>query len=207
MMPKCKVTFLCLLLCSSCSICSAQELSVKLIEELVIGDDEYKPKEYLFAGPQHISTDSRYNIYVADENSAKIRVFDEKGTFVRYIGQRGQGPGEILEVTSMLVSPEDELLVADRMNRRITKFSLSGEYRVSYPMPEEQLVAPWQIRPLGNEAYACKYVSYTREGDVWRAGTKYVHIFDKNFRTIRASYWFRSVRIQRTSPSNSSQFP
>ena len=50
----------------------AQELSFTLHEQLIIGDDEEAPSEYLFYYPQIVRTDSQGNIYVKD---ARARTF------------------------------------------------------------------------------------------------------------------------------------
>jgi len=74
----------------------AQTISANLRFDLALGNDESKPREYLFSSPKFISTDSKNNIFVADRNSAGIRIFNEKGEFIKTIGARGQGPGEFL---------------------------------------------------------------------------------------------------------------
>ncbi|MCG8607346.1 6-bladed beta-propeller, partial [bacterium] len=92
----------------------AQKLDVKLHEELVLGGDESASAEYLFSWPKAISTDSHNHIYVADRNSSKVRVFDHKGRFIKSIGRKGQGAGEMQEVTCMVVDRNDDLIVVDR---------------------------------------------------------------------------------------------
>ena len=77
---------------------SARELKVRLIDELVIGDDESKPVQYQFKEPRHVCTDSDGNIYLVDEMFRNIKVFDHHGNFVKYIGDSGQGPGEFLDI-------------------------------------------------------------------------------------------------------------
>ncbi len=160
-----------------------------LVTDLVIGDNEEAGKEYLFSGATHISTDGKNNIYIADHGSSRIRVFDEKGSFQNYIGRRGQGPGEIIEVTSLLVTSDEELLVSDRMNRRITKFSNKGDYLSSTTISDDQPNAPWQILPLGENHYITRFIDWNflllRDKDP--AEIRYLHIYDKDFNSVKGS--------------------
>ena len=44
----------------------SQHLSFTLVEQLVIGDDEEAPAEYIFSAPEAVRTDSNGRIYVKD---------------------------------------------------------------------------------------------------------------------------------------------
>lgn len=101
-------------------------MSFTLIEQLVIGDDEYAPAEYLFTFPELVRTDSKGYIYVHDRRRADVRVFDESGQYVTTVGKRGQGPGETREIDGMHVDDRDRLIVADRICKRFTVFSDLG---------------------------------------------------------------------------------
>ena len=165
-----------------------QNLSVNFFPDLVIGEIDEAPKEYLFSGPEHISTDNHNNIYVADRNSSQIRVFDEKGKFLKYIGRRGQGPGEFIEISCILITTGGELLVSDRVNRRVTRFSLAGDYLASYRVSEKQPVAPRTLLPLGENAYVAKYIDRNLQASSPTLETiEYVHIYDKEFKGVRES--------------------
>ena len=73
--------------------------------------------------PVNIVLDSQNNIYVADTGLSKIVVFDEQGTFVRFIGQ------------NVLLSPvglaldrnEEKLFITDANLHAVKIFSLDGE--------------------------------------------------------------------------------
>ena len=164
----------------------AQELNVDLIEEFIIGDDENAPDEYLFYLPTHITTDSKCNFYIADYNMSKIRMFNNKGEFIKYIGRKGQGPGEIQEVTCMTVDHNDDLIVVDRMNRRFTRFSTMGNEFKTY-MFQAQIIDPWQIFSLGTE----KFIIYHRERSKYKSPQSkntILHVYNKNFTSILESF-------------------
>ncbi len=139
------------------AILQAQKVTARLHFDLSIGDDESMPREYLFAFPKFISTDSRGHIYIADARSSSIRVFSSEGEFVKSIGSRGQGPGEFLDVTSMVVDSRDDLIVVDHFNMRITRFSDMGDNVETYPIPVNGRAQPWHIRTLGPERFVLYY--------------------------------------------------
>lgn len=69
--------------------------------------------------------DEAGRIYVADEDPAKIKVFDSTGQFVRTIGRDGEGPGEYR--APFLAPMGNELVVQDPQLRRVTVYDSSGQ--------------------------------------------------------------------------------
>jgi hypothetical protein len=63
----------------------------------------------------------------------QIRAFDKYGGYLRSIGRKGQGPGEFQFPVQILVSPQQELVVCDLMQRRVLFFSLDGTFKRSVP--------------------------------------------------------------------------
>lgn len=182
---------------------SAQHLKVRLVEELVIGDDESKPAEYLLGGPQHVGTDSHGNIYIADYPRVGIQVFDQEGLYLTTIGKRGQGPGEIQQVTSMLVDANDDVLIVDRMNLRVTRFSERGARVEMHPLPAKSSISPTIIRPLGQKQYALYYriLSSGPRGEV-------IHLYGHDFATVEdrlaplGEVWDLDVPFERAIAGN-----
>ncbi|MCY3616016.1 MAG: 6-bladed beta-propeller [Bacteroidetes bacterium] len=137
----------------------AQELSFTLHEQLVIGDDEEAPSEYLFYFPEIVRTDSQGNIYVKDALSAAVRVFDANGRYVTTVGKRGEGPGELREVFSMHVDGDDRIIVADRMSRRLTIFADMGKSFATKSLAEDgRTIQPNPILSLDN-SFVLTYVT------------------------------------------------
>ena len=73
------------------------------------------------------ASDSKNNLYVLDGRDQNIKIFDEKGNFVRAIGKKGQGPGEMMRPRSLELNERNELIVFDLGNRRIIVYSTSGD--------------------------------------------------------------------------------
>ena len=135
----------------------AQESSFTLREQLVIGNDEDAPAEYLFYFPEFVRTDSQGNIYVKDARRADVRVFDANGKFVTTIGSRGEGPGEMQEIVGMHVDIDDRLIVVDRNSRRLTIFTNMGEDFSTENTIDKGFVLPNPILSL-NDNYLLSYV-------------------------------------------------
>jgi hypothetical protein len=165
----------------------AQNLEVKFFEELRIGDDENASEEYLFADPQHIGTDSKNNIYIADRQIAEVRVFDRNGRFIRRIGRKGQGPGEFQDITSMVVDHHDDLIIVDRLNRRFTRFINMGENFKIYPMPDQSFIDPYCILPLSWKAFVIYYPSRSKSRRETQSDDKMLHIYSADFTSIQES--------------------
>jgi hypothetical protein len=68
--------------------------------------------------------------YVCDAEECCIKVFSAKGEFIRKIGRKGQGPGELGTTFKFDVAGEDGLIYcADSGNSRVGIFDLAGNYR------------------------------------------------------------------------------
>jgi 6-bladed beta-propeller len=68
-------------------------------------------------------------VYVVDSKDHRVKVFDAAGKFVRAFGRQGQGPGEMNQPTGILISPDNEVLVEDVLNRRLAVFAPDGTFR------------------------------------------------------------------------------
>ncbi len=96
-------------------------------EELAIGESEGR-EEYMFSEIPSIAVDDENRIYAVDSKEAHIKVFDENGSYLRTIGRKGQGPGEIGRTNYVSITSQNELMLLDAGNRRITFFSQDGEF-------------------------------------------------------------------------------
>jgi DNA-binding beta-propeller fold protein YncE len=68
-------------------------------------------------------------LYMADPHNSRVVALDRNLNFVRSIGRRGNGDGELLVPTSISFSRDGEILfVVDTYNFRIVAFRRNGEY-------------------------------------------------------------------------------
>ncbi|MXW83789.1 MAG: 6-bladed beta-propeller [Rhodothermaceae bacterium] len=166
----------------------AQELSFTLIEQLVIGNNEDAPAEYLFTFPELVRTDSRGYIYVHDRRRADIRVFDKSGQYVTTIGKRGEGPGEMREIVGMHVDAWDRLVVADRISRRFTIFSDLGAQFETKSFTDDLWGVPSPILSL-EDSFVLRYVRAYDDPErklPYIIDTKTLHHYDMALNSIEA---------------------
>ena len=104
-----------------------QEPLFTLKEELSIGGADDR-EEYLFVEMSRIAIDDDDNIYILDRRGAHVKVFDSSGTYIRTIGRKGQGPGEFQNPIEMFITHDNEMVVEDFANRRLSFYALDGEH-------------------------------------------------------------------------------
>ena len=84
-------------------------------EELSFGDDE-EDEDYMFSEVSHITVDNDGRIYVLDRRESHVKLFDQDGKYVRTIGRKGQGPGELNDPI-FIYFPRNELLVTNPLGQ------------------------------------------------------------------------------------------
>ena len=97
---------------------------ILLADELTIGRDE--DKNCQFSELRSVQADSEGHIYAIDGRECTIKVFDPEGRFLRTIGRKGQGPGELTFPSRIILTPQDEVVVLDAGNRRLSFFKRDG---------------------------------------------------------------------------------
>lgn len=117
-----------------------QEFQLELSQVLTIGEKSSNSPEYLFSGIRTIRLiPPNNNILVADASNASIRTYDKNGRFVKQIGQRGRGPGDFQEVTSVTVNEDGTFIVTDRRQERISFYDIEGNYLHSQTLDGKSL--------------------------------------------------------------------
>jgi hypothetical protein len=99
-----------------------------LKEDFVLGGSQAQG-ESVFASAWSIAVDGMGNIYVGDRRQANVKVFDKAGVFIRTIGKRGQGPGELEgSIISVAIRADGrDLIVADM--DKLVFFDLQGRFQ------------------------------------------------------------------------------
>lgn len=98
-----------------------------LEEDLIFGQGREGNEDNSFFSIGDIAVDDEGNIFVADRDTAHVRVFDKNGVYARTIGRKGQGPGEMMMPTFVQITSQGELLVGDAAFRFVF-FSPEGEF-------------------------------------------------------------------------------
>ena len=141
-------------------------------KELQIGQLD-GPEEYLFSYISDIAVNSKGDIYVADRHWAEIRKYSQDGEYLMTIGRKGQGPGEFQEVNILSADSEDNLIVFDRMLRRVSIFSDNGELIQT----TKKLMAETSLSPSEIIAQDNGYVLFGQLG----GSPRIFHEFDSNW--------------------------
>jgi len=76
-------------------------------------------------------------IVAISEGTKQLLYFDSAGTFLKAVGRAGDGPGEFRGPIQLGRLPGDTLVVWDRVNGRVSRFSGNGEFLGSVVPTEE----------------------------------------------------------------------
>jgi hypothetical protein len=98
-------------------------------EVYTVGGGDSPDASFVFASALDVLPDG--TAYVIDMKDCRVKVFDAAGKFLRVFGRQGQGPGELNQPTGILITPDQEVLVEDTLNRRLAVFALDGTFRRS----------------------------------------------------------------------------
>ncbi len=98
----------------------------QLEEDLAITSPE--DEELMFQNLNYLVVDDEENIYVTDSKAGHVLVFNKSGEFVRKIGRRGQGPGEMIFPLEVQILGKKELFVNDTGQVKAHFFTLDGEF-------------------------------------------------------------------------------
>ena len=102
--------------------------------------------------PQQIAEGPDGNIYVYDQQDAFIKVYSPSGKFIRKIGGRGQGPGEIQRVEGVTFGflPDGKLYFTEFLNGHtwITLMELTGEFSRVIKLDFKERFGVGRIHPL-----------------------------------------------------------
>jgi len=85
-------------------------------------------------GPRCLAMDSKNNVYVTDERANRIAKFDYKGSFIKYLGRRGQGPGDLSIPIFLHIDKDDVLIVGETGNMRFQLLDVEGTFLSSIKM-------------------------------------------------------------------------
>ena len=104
-----------------------EEGVLNIRSDLTIGENT-EDEDYTFNLIVGIDIDESENIYVLDSISANVKVFNERGEFLKSFGKMGQGPGEMQRPNFLQITKEEEIVVGDPSIRRLIYFTLQGDF-------------------------------------------------------------------------------
>lgn len=106
--------------------------ALSLEEELSIGRED-AGEEYLFSDIPGFDVSDEGRIYVINQPDANVRVFDRNGLFLKTIGRKGQGPGEMEMPVYIQIGVGRDIFIFDYMGYRGLYFNSAGEFLRQQP--------------------------------------------------------------------------
>ncbi len=108
------------------------------------------------------------HLYIVDAQDCAVKVFSKDGGFLKAVGRKGRGPGELSFPSGGDVCG-DRLYIADKFNFRVQAFDRAGEPRGGFPVP----FAPDKAWALTGET-----LLVTSDPTGRTAAEKMLHIYD-----------------------------
>ena len=105
-----------------------------LAPEVSIGEMDSEDLNYLFGQINSMAVASDGTIYVLDRQAAELRAYSPDGTWLRTIGKRGEGPGELKQPSAIAILSDGRILVRDPGNGRIQVYAPDGSALVEWPV-------------------------------------------------------------------------
>jgi hypothetical protein len=101
------------------------KLKLKLVR--VWGGDEEEDEKKFFKSPLDIVINNEGLVYICDSYNHHIKVFERTGKYIRTIGRRGRGPGDVFMPLHLALSPHGDLVVSEGGGYRIQRFNPQGK--------------------------------------------------------------------------------
>lgn len=98
-----------------------------LTEVFRLGGADDGPGSFSSAYPATVGTDRAGRIYVLDGQAFRVEVFDREGKHLRFLGQKGGGPGELDHPGFLVVADDGVVNVLDYAKLALVRWSPEGE--------------------------------------------------------------------------------
>jgi hypothetical protein len=125
---------------------------LSLKNPLRIGEAAGK-EEYMFQEIGAIEVDDAERIYISDWKESHIKIYDKSGVYLITLGRKGQGPGEFERINRLQIVDGRKLVVYDGNLKRLSVFSLDGDFEKSIPI---QMLSPLDVRLISDGNFFVK---------------------------------------------------
>ena len=98
-----------------------------LTEELVIHDMDDSGRQ-LYTEPWGLKADEEGNIYILDFKLGRVCMLNPEGDFIRFIGRKGEGPGELSSPSRMDMYKKNAIMAYDTTGHKVSIFNKNGEF-------------------------------------------------------------------------------
>lgn len=97
------------------------------VQQFSIGAEDGADWELLSRVAQ-VAFDANENLYILDGGNSRVLVFDPRGKFVRKIGKKGGGPGELLSPVGLALTKDGYVAVTDMGRPGVSLFKRDGTF-------------------------------------------------------------------------------
>lgn len=135
---------------------SGEPSSLRLEEEFTIDTEKEEIAEAGLPDIRDFDVDSQGNIYFfhgREFDRNVIHKFDKKGNFLKPLGKRGQGPGEIQLPHVMYITETGEIPIQDANTRKLYVFDAEGGLIRETRIESEDRIGNLVFYPLENGNY------------------------------------------------------
>jgi hypothetical protein len=115
------------------------------------------PEAQSFSHVSHLAFDDDDNLYVLDRGAGKVYVYDRTGKFIRAMGSKGKGPGELSFPLQMAVTSEGVVVVSDLTRRSFSMFQRDGRYVEELPYEYRRALGGMEMRPHPQAGFVSVY--------------------------------------------------
>lgn len=172
------------ILTTRCAESQSLVLHLEPVVTIGVGDDI--GEEYLFDFPKQIVADKLGNIYVSEYSSMEVRMFGSDGSYIRTFGAEGAAPGEFRDISAMITTRDNELVIFDRRNDRATEFRSDGT--LVHTRQLDLSVDIWDGRQFSDGTFAVNYFSYESAQNGRDAGNHVMHVVDTDYSRVLRSF-------------------
>lgn len=109
-------------------------------------------EEELLYRPTDVAFDNDGNILIADTGRARILVFSSSGQYLRKIGKKGFGEGELMEPIGVTASKANQVIVADKALNKVVIYDSRGKFQ-----DEFKVMVPLKPQVANGKIYVTTY--------------------------------------------------
>ena len=120
----------------------------------------------LFSEIGEIEVDAANRIWLFDNQSRQLFLFDSAGALVRRIGRNGQGPGEFSSGNGLVALRDTGVAILDARNARVSFFTSNGDFRTSWAVPTGFFTSNGLAIDSSGTLYLRRPVTASREGEI-----------------------------------------
>ncbi len=102
------------------------ELSLEFVNK--IGDLDSEDENFILYDVSDVGIDHSGNIFAFDTGNNRVQKYDPDGKYLKTIGSRGEGPGELDSPWALDIDQHGKLYIIDRGKGTMDEFDNSGEF-------------------------------------------------------------------------------